>query len=267
MELSANLPADDLATPVTTQAQIYDTLGRQHTMDLTFTPAGGSTWTLAVSVADDVVSPARGTLSLQFGSAGSPVEPDGTISGMTTPTGSIAVTGSNAAGNAATFSFDADFGQGAQTVTLGLGSFGSSSGLTQYAGTAFSLNNLTQDGVPLGAYSGLAIRDNGDVAVNYDNGQSHVVARIPIAAFNTPDQLQRLDGQGFQATLSSGAARIVQVNADGVGKLVVGSLEGSNVDTANEFSKLIVAQRAYSANTKIVTTADQLLQDTINMAR
>ena len=121
--------------------------------------------------------------------------------------------------------------------------------------------------MPPGSYSGLQIGDNGNVSINYDNGQSRVVGRLPLVTFSDPDALQRLDGQAFMRTLESGEARVTDVGTDGAGRLVVGSLEKSNVDIASEFTKLIVAQRAYTANTKVVTTADELLQDTINMKR
>ena len=85
--------------------------------------------------------------------------------------------------------------------------------------------------------------------------------------FNAPDKLQRQDGQSFTATLDSGTPLAESVSSNGAGNLVTQSVESSNVDIATEFSKLIVAQRAYSANTKMVTTADDLLQQTIDMKR
>ena len=267
VELAANLPADATANPVSTQAEIYDTLGRQHTMTLTFTPGPANTWTMAVDVPDDIAASARGGVDLQFGIAATPATTDGTIGGLAAATGTVVPTATPGVGNPASFTFTTDFGQGPQTVTMNLGGFGQSTGLTQFAGTSFNLRNVAQDGVPQGAYAGIAIRDNGDVMVNYDNGQTRLIARVPLVSFNEPDQLQRLDGQAFLATGASGTARIYDAASNGVGKLVVGSTEASNVDIATEFSKLIVAQRAYSANTKIVTTADQMLQDTINMSR
>jgi flagellar hook protein FlgE len=148
-----------------------------------------------------------------------------------------------------------------------LGGFGVPTGLTLYSGSEYSVRDLSQDGVPLGSFSGVTIRENGDVAVNYDNGQTRVVARVPIVAFNDPDKLQRLDGQAFLRTVESGEARVTDAASNGVGKLVTGSVERSNVDIAAEFSKLILAQRAYTSNTRIVTAADEMLQDTINMKR
>ena len=164
-------------------------------------------------------------------------------------------------------SFTDDFGQGAQTITMNLGTFGLPNGITQYSGTALTLRNITQDGTAPGAYAGIAIANNGNVSVNYTNGQSRVVAQVPLVGFDNPNGLQQVNGQAYAATDLSGIGQATAAGKNGTGLLTVGSTEASNVDIATEFSKLIVAQRAYSANTKIVTTADQMLQDTINMAR
>lgn len=268
IDLNGSLPANPAATPLTTQAKVYDALGGQHSVNLTFTPGAANSWTLGVSVPDDISAATRGTLDLQFGAAATPAAPPGAIGSFSAATGSIA-TPAAVAGAPAAFTFTADFGQGVQTVSLNLGEFGSSQGLTQFNGTSttFDLGNLTQNGVPLGAYSGIGIRGNGDVSVNYDNGQSRVVGRVPLVAFADPEKLQRLDGQAFIRTVESGDARITDAASNGVGKLVIGSIERSNVDIAAEFTKLIVAQRAYTANTRVVTTSDEMLQDTLNLKR
>ena len=161
----------------------------------------------------------------------------------------------------------ANFGAGPQPITLNLGHFGQADGLTQYAGTTYSLRALSQDGVAPGSYSGVSMNSNGDVMVNYDNGQSRTVARVPIITFADANGLQRENGQAFQVTSASGAAQTTPSGTNGAGSLVTSSTESSNVDIATEFTKLIVAQRAYSANTKLVTTADELLQSTIDMKR
>lgn len=265
VQLAANLP-NTAAGPITTQAQVYDTLGTRHVVNLTFTKAALNEWDLSLSVPDDVNGAARGTVRLQFGPAATPVAADGTIGSFTAATGSITIP-TAAAGDPAEFTFTADFGQGAQTISLNLGNFGQARGLTQFNEKEFAVRNLAQDGVPLGSYAGLSLRDNGDVAVNYDNGQSRVIARVPLVAFSDPDKLQRLDGQAFMRTIESGEARVTDAASNGVGKLITGSVERSNVDIATEFTKLIVAQRAYTANTRIVTTSDEMLQETLNMRR
>lgn len=263
IELSANLPAGGTAA-VTTPINVYDLLGTLQPMTLTWTPNGANTWTL------DIAAPGAGgslgTIDVQFGQAATPAVADGTVGGFANATGSLA--GAVAVlGDPSLVSFTADFGQGPQAVSLNLGAFGAARGVTQYAGDEYELRNLAQNGVPLGAYSSVAIRENGDVAINYDNGQSRVIARVPITTFNAPDRLQRLDGQAFMRTVESGEARTTDAGSNGAGRLATSSIEGSNVDIASEFSKLIVAQRAYTANTKIVTAADEMLQDTINMRR
>ncbi|NOG72901.1 flagellar hook protein FlgE [Roseicella sp. DB1501] len=268
IDIGANLPPAATTTPVI-QSKIYDALGNLHTVNLTFTKTAENAWTLSINAPDATPSTTLGTVALGFNSSNTGSIPAGTLSRMSGATGSVTLPGSTATGDPAAITFSADFGQGAQSVTLNLGQFNVAQGLTQYANSTseVEVRNNAQNGVPLGAYSGLSIGDNGDVTVNYDNGQSRVIARIPLVAFSDPDKLQRLDGQAFMRTPESGEARVTDIASNGVGKLVTGSVESSNVDIASEFTKLIVAQRAYSANTKVVTTSDEMLQDTINMRR
>ena len=92
-----------------------------------------------------------------------------------------------------------------------------------------------------------------------------MIAQVPVVTFSSPDSLQSQNGQAYTAANTSGNAIANAAGSNGAGSLVVGSIEQSNVDIAQQFSALIVAQEAYSANTKVVTTADQLMQATINM--
>lgn len=287
IDLAANLPAGignapvaDLptATAAGTQPQessilqIYDALGNQRQVTLNWWRVDGNTWRVAVEAPGAVPPPAPGARVAEINFAGTipggPAAAPGTISSITGLQNIVEPgAGPFALGDQAAMSFDLDYGFGPQAVSLRLGGYGVPTGLTNYSGMQYSVRDLSQDGVPLGAYSGVTVRENGDVAVNYDNGQTRIVARVPIVAFNDPDRLQRLDGQAFMRTVESGEARVTDVAANGVGKLVTGSIERSNVDIAAEFSKLILAQRAYTSNTRIVTASDEMLQDTINMKR
>lgn len=263
--LAANLPASPDGSTIATQIPITDALGRQQTLNLAWEPVSGSanTWTVTISQGGSTTP--LGSATIAFGSAGSASAAEGTVGSIS---GTGGVTGSTfTAGSAATIGIAADFGAGAQSISLSMGHFGQADGLTQFAGTTYSLRALTQDGVAPGSYSGLATRPNGDVVVNYDNGQSRVLARVPVVAFANPNALQRENGQAFSATRESGPPQTVQSGTNGGGSLVTSAVEGSNVDIAQEFTKLIVAQRAYSANTKLVTTADELLQSTLDMKR
>ncbi len=267
VDLSANLPATPTAgAPISSQIQVYDALGTPHTVSLNWNQTAQDDWTVSVQVPDDVAAAARGTAEVKFGAtSGNPVGA-GTVGSIGNDTGTV--TSSAYAANAgATISFVTDFGHGPQTVQISLGNYGQPNGVTQFAGTEYNLRGLTQNGVPPGSFSSLSTRQNGDIVANYDNGQSRTIARVPLITFNNPNDLQRQDGQAFTATIASGTPLAEDTGNNGAGTLVTGSVESSNVDIASEFSKLIVAQRAYSANTKLVTTADELLQATIDMKR
>ena len=283
LQFVGNLNANG-TTAQSTSIQVIDSLGNARTVTLTFTPTaltGDNTWTLSIVAPDadtytgaPVGTPTGtlGSLTLQFGQdpAGTALDQaDGTLANFTTPVGSL--TGSTVGtGLPANITFTADFGTGNQTFSLNIGNFGSPGGLTQFAksGTSgLSVSSFTQDGIPLGAFSSVSTGKNGDIRINYDNGQNRVIARAPLTLFADPDKLERLDGQAFLRSNESGEARDVEAGEDGSGLLTTRAVERSNVDIASEFSKLILAQRAYSANTKIVTTADELLQETLNMKR
>ena len=169
------------------------------------------------------------------------------------------------AGQPAALNFVANFGSGPQTISLNMGTYGLTNGVTQYAGATYSLGGLTQNGVPPGNFSSVVTQADGSVVVNYNNGQSRTIAQIPITTFSAPDKLQSQNGQAFTATLLSGSPTAEAANTNGAGTIVTSSVEGSNVDIATEFSQLIVAQQAYSANAKMITAANQLLQTTIDM--
>ncbi len=269
--LSANLPATpatDTATvgsPLTSSIDVYDSLGTVHSVGLSWVKTVGDTWTVSISAADATTTD-LGSATVTFGAVSGNTVSEGTIGLLGDATGTI-TTSAYAENTAAVLSFTAVFGTVSQTIDLNLGNFGQTGGVTQFAGSAYNLRGLTQNGVPPGSFSGVTMQPNGNVIVNYDNGQIRTIAQVPLVTFNNPDALQRQNGQAFTGTLESGTPLATQAGTNGAGTLVTSSLEGSNVDIASEFSKLIVAQRAYSANTRVVTTADDMLQQTIDMKR
>jgi flagellar hook protein FlgE len=137
-------------------------------------------------------------------------------------------------------------------------------GITQFADNdgSVQVNMLKQNGFPAGSLQTVSVSDKGRVIGTYSNGRTLDLAEVTLANFNGANALRRLDGGTFAATEESGAAVL-----GAPGKIVGSSLEGSNVDIADEFTKLIVTQQAYSANTRIVTTANQMVQDVLNMLR
>ena len=260
--ISANLPSSPSSTApsYTTELPVVDAQGTSQNLELTWSRNAQSDWTLSIAQQG---SNSPTTYNVKFGAiaSGNTNVPEGTI-GSVTPSTSAFVLGQNA-----NVDFTANFGFGNQTISLDLGKYGGTDGVTQFAGSTYNLVGTSQNGVKPGSFSSVSMQQNGDVLVNYDNGSSRVLAQIPIITFSSPDSLQRQDGQAFLATNASGTPRANQPGGNGAGTLVTSSLEASNVDIAGEFTKLIVAQRAYSANTKMVTTADELLQQTIDMKR
>ncbi len=265
--LAADLPATPAsATPITSQINVYDSLGTEHALTMTYTQNSSNNWTVTLSSPDNTAggSTTIGSAQITFGSASGNNVPAGTIGSITNTTGELTAS-AYADGGPATLTLSPNLGTGTQPITLDLGTYGGSTGLTQYAGTSYDLLGVTQNGAASGSFSNVSISQQGDVVANYTNGQSQTIAQVPITTFNAPDALQSQNGQAYTQTLESGDPLTNAAGANSAGSLVVGSVEDSNVDIATEFTKLIVAQEAYSANAKVVTTADQLATTTIDM--
>lgn len=138
-------------------------------------------------------------------------------------------------------------------------------GMTQFADNSgmATTTQLKQDGYGAGEFISVGISDEGQVIASYTNGETRAVAQIITASFSNPNALKRGDGGAYTATTESGEA-IINQSGEGI---VGSSTEASNTDISEEFTKLIVTQQAYSANTKIVTAADEMLQEALNMIR
>ena len=139
-----------------------------------------------------------------------------------------------------------------------------SGGITQFADPNgnVQVNLLQQNGFPAGSLQQVSVNDKGRIVGAYSNGRSLDLAEITLANFNGANYLKRIDGGAFEVTDESGPA-IYGAPGDIVGS----ALEGSNTDIADEFTKLIVTQQAYSANTRVISTGNQMVQDLLNMLR
>ena len=138
-------------------------------------------------------------------------------------------------------------------------------GVSQFADVNGTVNvsTLNQNGYGAGEFVSVAINDSGRVVATYSNGERIDMAQVVSAQFNAINQLKRLDGGVFSATSESGEA-ILDLSGEGI---LGGALEASNTDISDEFTKLIVTQQAYAAGTRIVTAADKMLQEALNMIR
>jgi flagellar hook protein FlgE len=160
-----------------------------------------------------------------------------------------------------TIDWAATTGAADQLVNLDL-----ATGMTQFA-NSFGVTSVTADGVPPGDLVGLVLEGDGFLTAQFSNGRARALYQIPLATFLNPNGLKADQGGAFRTTLESGLYNINASNAGGAGRIVSGALEASNVDLAAEFTNLITTQRAYSASSKIITTADEMLEELLRVKR
>ncbi|MCX5619954.1 flagellar hook-basal body complex protein [Bombella pollinis] len=141
----------------------------------------------------------------------------------------------------------------------------SNASLTTGTSLGGDATTLTNDSITSGTYTGAEIESDGSVMAQFDNGYTQLIGKVALTNFNNVNGLQAVDGQAYLATSRSGTPQTGLVGENGTGSLAVGFVEASTTNLTGDLSALIVAQEAYSANTKIVTTADTLLQQTIAM--
>ena len=151
-------------------------------------------------------------------------------------------------------------------INLYIGDTNTANGLTQLAGK-YTTNYTTQDGAKYGSYTGVSVSENGVVTAIFDNGETRAIAQIPIATFVDANSLGALTGNIWIETTASGNATLRTAGEGGAGKISASSLEDSTVDIASEFTDMITTQRAYSAASKIITTADSMLEELLTIKR
>ncbi len=269
--MTANLDATSAAgTQFPAQIKVFDSLGEPHLVNITFnqesTPATPNTWGYSVSLpASDYAgtAPAAITGTMTFDASGNlaSINPNG----PTGPTGPVTV--GAAAGDAS--SIPLGFGglaDGASNLSINwnlLGS-GATPDISQ-VDTTSAVSATTQDGYASGQYQSFTINSDGTITASYSNGQQQNVGQLALANVANLQGLQLLGDGDYRTTQASGTAAISTSGTSGLATLQDGALEASNVNISSEFSNLIIAQRAFEANAKSVTTFDTVTQDTINM--
>ncbi|MFN4281210.1 MAG: flagellar hook protein FlgE [Alphaproteobacteria bacterium] len=157
-------------------------------------------------------------------------------------------------------------GAGTSNMALDLGTAGLLDGLTQFS-SDYGIRFNNQNGVQFGTFSGVSIGDDGLVVALFDNGETLPIYKIPLATFANPNGMIAKTGNIFTASDTTGEPILRSAKNDGAGAIASGALENSTVDLGTEFTNMIVAQRAYSAATKIITTADEMLNELVNIKR
>ena len=238
--LSANAAVGDVITKTITA---FDQQGTAVPLTLSMTKTATDQWTVSGTYGNPATAFAMTDNVLTFSPAGELVGPAdrgidiaaGVIPGMT------------------------------GAVTLDLGAAGSTGRLTQFAGNA-TVNVLDQNGYASGELQSYNVGQDGTIIGNYSNGRAKPIAQVALAVFANAEGLERAGG-AWRATPNSGLAQVGAGGAGGRGLLSSGTVEMSNVDLAEEFTRLIVAQRGFQGNARVITTSDEVLQEVINLRR
>lgn len=243
--------ADGTVTPhFESSLEVFDSLGAPRSIAFGFLKTGANTW--------QVDAYARPSTNITGGGPTGGLLATGTLTFNTD--GTVAsVTG--AIGSTFTIPWAASTGAASQDIDLDL-----ASGMTQFA-KSFGVTSVTADGVPPGDLVGLVLEGDGFLTAQFSNGRARALYQIPLATFLNPNGLAADQGGAFRTTLESGLYNINSSNAGGAGRIVSGALEASNVDLAAEFTNLITTQRAYSAASRIITTADEMLEELLMIKR
>ncbi len=250
VNLDASATAGPPPTTFTTSIEVYDSLGGSHVASVTFAKtANPGEWDFTVSFPDgDVTTPlAPTTGTVQFDSNGQLVSP-----ASTDPMPALDITG---------------LADGASDMSLTWNLFdGSSPRLTQYSQpSAVSAN--AQDGSPAAQLVKVGIGNGGVILAQYSNGQQAVVGQLAMASIRNPESMIAVGNNNYQLSARSALPAVGLPNTGGRGTILGGAVEFSTVDIAREFTNLIVLQRGYQANARVVTAVDQISQETINLLR
>jgi flagellar hook protein FlgE len=139
-------------------------------------------------------------------------------------------------------------------------------GVTQYASESTTKGHY-QDGYTMGILNDYSVGQDGTIFGEYTNNQIQPIYRVALAQFANPQGLGKVGDTMFRETVNSGTARIDAALTDGAGSIAGSTLEMSNVDLTEEFTRLILSQRGFQANTRVITTSDQILEEVVNLKR
>ena len=157
-------------------------------------------------------------------------------------------------------------GSNASSISLNLGTLNANDGMTQLADT-FSVNQVQQNGVQFGLFTGVSIDSEGIVEALFDNGEQVAIFKVPLVTFANPNGLQPRTGNSYVQSANSGPFILRSAASGGAGRIAAATLEGSTVDIGSEFTNMIITQRAYSASAQIISTADEMLEELIAINR
>lgn len=264
--LDASTPVDptpfDIANPGATSdyqnsVTVYDSLGNAHQLTMFYKKVAdvpSAQWEVHAAVAGDDVDPAVAAEFTEVGTGTIDFDTSGALTGSSLASVNVPWAGASAA-----------------TITLDLGTPAAGGGtgvdgLTSYAG-ASSASLVQQDGWAQGELADFEVLPDGTIEGRYTNGESRLLGQVATASFTSLDGLQRQGDSLFRAGGASSQPIVGVPGSNGHGGVVSGSLEGSNVDLAREFVSMISVQRGFQSNSRIITTADDMLTELISLKR
>ncbi len=256
---------------VTTNIDVYDKLGNNHRMTMTFWRTGTNQWTASAAITDSL---GQMTLDVPAG-ANQPnqANPSSRINLRFTPAGrlvSVADDSSPDELNQGDLVVNASYRMAGdptvRTIKLDLGKAGLLEGVTQFSSQS-TTKAVEQDGYTMGYMESFNIDDSGVITGVYSNGTKQTVGQVAMAVFNNPMGLTAVGENLFEVSNNSGLANVGAASQGGRGKMVAGTLEMSNVDLSDQFTDMIITQRGFQANSRTITTSDQMLQELINLKR
>ncbi len=258
--IGGNLPSDAATGAIVNSSiNVYNTLGTAVSLRTQFTKvadtAGNVDW--QVDVYDPDGNQISGPFVLQFSQATSEISAPAGRS-FTIPQAdlnTIQIGGATPAGTWDAAGLVLDFGTATDPDRL--------TGAAQ----TNSIAALNQNGAPLGSLVSFSVSQEGLISGVFSNGKNQQLGQIALAAFTNPAGLEKAGGSLFRSTVNSGEPLIGIAGGGGRGTMSGGTVEMSNVDLAAEFTNLIVAQRGFQANSRIITASDEILQDLVNLKR
>lgn len=242
----------------TRDVQVYDSLGRAHDLTLAFLRTGAAdSWAVEIAGAAGELDPgAHPNGLLASGTV--------TFAGNGALQNALLTPATGAAGGPVTVRWAAGGGADPSAIDFVFGTPGTVDGLSQFASPT-DVAFVNQNGAEVGELNAVRIDAQGYVIASFTNGQDRRLYQLPIATFANPAGLDARSGNVYAQTDASGEYNLRMAGNGGAGVVTPSALEGANVDLAEEFTKMIVTQRAYSANAKIINTTDQMLDELIRM--
>jgi len=254
INLGGNLPSDaSIGTSIVTGVDVYDAQGAPTDLRFEFTKTATDEWTVVARYLDSA-----GTLQPTPPAAGQAL-----AGGVLTfgPTGLLTSGGPLTVPAGFMPSFPTE------TIEVDLGVAGQPNQLSQY-GRISSVAINDQDGQSAGSLNGFTVGQDGVLVGSYTNGRTRRIGQLALTTFANPEGLEKAGGStNYRATVNSGLPQTGVAGQAGRGFISGGALEMSNVDLAQEFTSLIVAQRGFQANSRVVSTSDEMLQEVVNLKR